>query len=234
MRDIPVEQLAKLFQPFPFGEGALRNRIVMAPMTRCFCPQGVPGPEVAKYYERRASGGAGLLITEGTYIDHPAANGYRDVPAFFGSALGGWSQVVQSVHGQGALIVPQLWHVGPVRRPAMGPVIGVPGVGPRAVWEDGALVVESMTRQAIGEVIGSFARAARAARECGFDGVEIHGAHGYLLDEFLWDQSNRRTDEYGGSLENRARLSLEVVDAIRQAAGPGFQLKSILESFEEN
>ena len=119
-----------LFEPFVLGRSVLRNRIVMAPMTRNHSPRGVPGPDVADYYRRRAEGGVGLIITEGTCIDHPGANGYRDVPAFFGDApLSGWRRVVEAVHGAGARIMAQLWHVGAIRRPGMEPVPSVPGFG---------------------------------------------------------------------------------------------------------
>src|SRR5262245_38393047 len=128
--------LAKLFAPFPFGRKTLRNRIVMAPMTRNSSPHGVPGEPVAAYYGRRATGGAGLIVTEGTCIDHPAANGYANVPAFHGAGLGGWERVARAVHAEGALIMPQLWHVGAVRRRGMEPDPGIPGYGPMDILEN--------------------------------------------------------------------------------------------------
>ncbi|MEO8298609.1 MAG: 12-oxophytodienoate reductase [Burkholderiales bacterium] len=211
-----------LRQPFPFGQRVLRNRIVMAPMTRNASPGGIPGDAVARYYARRAAGGTGLLITEGTYIDHPAANGYRNVPAFYGPALDGWRRVVDQVHAEGALIVPQLWHVGGARRRGMEPVPEVPGMGPVSVFENGELVIQGMSQADIDLVVAAYAKAAVAAKEAGFDGVEIHAAHGYLIDQFLWAGSNPRTDGYGGSLANRTRFAAEVVAAMRQAVGADF------------
>jgi 2,4-dienoyl-CoA reductase-like NADH-dependent reductase (Old Yellow Enzyme family) len=166
----------KLYTPFPFGRGTLRNRIVMAPMTRNSSPKGVPTEAVAAYYARRASGGAGLIITEGTCIDHPAANGYADVPVLYGTGLVGWERVVRAVHAQGALMMSQLWHVGAVRRRGMEPDPDVPGMGPMDVFENGERVVQAMTRADIEAVAESYARGARSAFEVGFDGVEIHGA----------------------------------------------------------
>ncbi len=218
-------RLVPLFQPWAFGRTTLRNRIVMAPMTRNRSPGGVPPEAVADYYARRAEGGAGLVITEGTCIDHPAANGYRDVPAFHGAqALAGWERVVRQVHAQGASVVPQLWHVGSVRRPGMEPWLRQGGVGPADLHDDGVRVVQALDAQGMAEVAASYARAVRTARDLGFDGVEIHGAHGYLLDQFLWAQSNPRQDAYGGDLARRVRFPCEVVAAMRAAVPADFPI----------
>src|SRR4029079_2547602 len=167
MSDRSTSALAKLYQPFAFGRTTLRNRIVMAPMTRNSSPGGVPTGAVAAYYARRASGGAGLIVTEGTCIDHPAANGYVDVPAFFGAGLDGWSRVVRAVHAEGAFIMPTLWHVGAVRRPGVEPDPAVPGMGPMDVFENGERVVLAMTHADIADVAASYARGARSAVELG-------------------------------------------------------------------
>jgi len=218
-----------LFQPFPFGNKTLANRIVMAPMTRSKSPGGVPTPEVAAYYRRRAEGGVGLIVTEGTVVDHPAASGYPAVPRMEGAdAVAGWRRVVEAVHGAGGVIVPQLWHVGSVRTRGMEPDPDVPGYGPSAVphpsrGEDGEAPV-AMSEADIAEVIGAFARAAATARSAGFDGVEIHGAHGYLVDQFFWVRTNRRTDRWGGALENRTRFAAEIVRAVRRAVGDDFPI----------
>ena len=224
MAEPSTSRLAKLFAPFPFGRGTLRNRIVMAPMTRNSSPGGIPGESVAAYYARRAAGGAGLIVTEGTCIDHPAANGYADVPAFHGAGLAGWERVARAVHAEGALIMPQLWHVGSVRRRGMEPDREVPGYGPVDLFENGERAVHAMTRDDIAAVVASYARGARNAFELGFDGVEIHGAHGYLLDQFFWSESNPRDDEYGGTIANRARFAAEVVAAMRAAVPPEFPI----------
>ncbi|OHV08842.1 NADH:flavin oxidoreductase [Kushneria phosphatilytica] len=213
-----------LFEAFELGNLTLSNRIVMAPMTRNQSPGGVPSDAVAEYYESRARGGVGLIITEGTFIDHPGANGYPDVPAFHGEGLKGWQQVVERVHAAGGRIAPQLWHVGRERRPGTEPDAGVPGFGPMAIEEDGVEVVRAMSEWDIQEVVASFARAARDAKEVGFDALELHGAHGYLIDQFLWPESNQRSDSYGGSLENRLRFPLMIVRAVREAVGPDFPI----------
>ncbi|WP_424140126.1 NADH:flavin oxidoreductase [Roseomonas chloroacetimidivorans] len=213
--------LASLFQPFPFGRVMLRNRIAMAPMTRKHSPGGIPGPDVAAYYRRRAEGGVGLIITEGTTVGHPAANAYPQVPAFHGvAALEGWRRVVEAVHGAGGAIIPQLWHTGLRRRPGVEPDPSVPGFGPMRIEEAGQEVVRAMTRADIAAVVEAFAQAAADAERLGFDGVELHGAHEYLLDQFLWPGTNQRQDEYGGTLENRLRFPLEVVRAVRGAVRP--------------
>ncbi len=217
-----------LFRPFPFGARTLPNRIVMAPMTRSMSPGGVPTPEVAAYYRRRAEGGVGLIVTEGTVVDHRAASGYPSVPRIYGAdALAGWRRVVDEVHGAGGLIVPQLWHVGSVRQRGMEPDPDVPGHGPSAVphpgVENGEAPVE-MDEADIAEVIDAFARAAAGAMEAGFDGVEIHGAHGYLIDQFFWERTNHRTDRWGGDLAGRSRFGLEIVHSVRRAVGPDFPI----------
>lgn len=212
-----------LFKPLSFGNITLNNRIVMAPMTRNKSPRGIPGENVARYYRSRAEGGVGLIITEGTYIGHPAANGYADVPAFHGEqALAGWKKVVDEVHAAGGRIIPQIWHVGAARSPGVEPDPMVPGYGPMQIEVDGKVIVKGMTKQDIADTVQAYAEAAANAEKLGFDGVEIHGAHGYLIDQFLWEGSNQRTDEYGGSLENRCRFALEVVQAVREKVSADF------------
>ena len=212
------EAAGALFSPFRCGALTLRNRIVMAPMTRWHSPDGVPGDDVAAYYARRARGGAGLILTEGANIDHPGAAGYDDVPNLFGAdAVRGWRAVVDTVHAAGAAIMPQLWHVGAFRRAGVGPVRDAPGFGPARRVENGRTVVRRLDQAGMEAIVASYARAARTAAEAGFDGVEIHGAHGYLLDQFFWLGSNRRRDAHGGSIEKRAGFAAAVVAGIRRA-----------------
>ena len=216
---------APLFETFTLGNMTLSNRIVMAPMTRNQSPGGVPTEDVAAYYKSRAVGGVGLIITEGTYIDHLGANGYPGVPAFYGEqALAGWKRVVEEVHAAGGKIAPQLWHVGRERRPGVEPDTSVPGFGPISIVEDGVEVVRAMSEDDMHEVAASFARAASDAKRIGFDGIELHGAHGYLIDQFLWAESNQRTDTFGGSAENRLRFPRMIVSAVREAVGPEFPI----------
>ncbi|HEY1027802.1 MAG TPA: NADH:flavin oxidoreductase [Pseudomonas sp.] len=214
-----------LFAPFRLGSLELPTRVVMAPMTRSFSPGGVPNAKVVEYYRRRAAAGVGLIVTEGTTVGHKAANGYPNVPRFYGEdALAGWKQVVDAVHAEGGKIVPQLWHVGNVRRLGTEPDVSVPGYGPMEKVKDGEVVVHGMTQADIDEVIGAFAQAARDAKAIGMDGVEIHGAHGYLIDQFFWEGSNQRTDSYGGDLAARSRFAIELVQAVRAAVGPDFPI----------
>lgn len=216
---------APLFEPFTIGRTALANRIVMAPMTRQASRGGVPGLDVAAYYRRRAENGVGLIITEGTYIDHSAANAFADGPDFFGdAALDGWRRVLDAVHGAGGRIIPQLWHCGPERRRGMPHDPAVPGYGPVEIRDGDTVQVRAMTPNDIEAVTASYVRAARTAERLGFDGVEIHAAHEFLLDTFLWARSNTRTDDYGGSLENRLRFPLEVVRAVRQNVSADFPI----------
>ncbi len=216
-----------LFRPLPFGSKTLKNRIVMAPMTRSQSPGGVPTEAVAAYYRRRAEGGVGLIVTEGTVIDHPGANGYPAVPRIYGdNALAGWRRVVEQVHEAGGVIIPQIWHVGSVRQTGMEPDPAIGGFGPSAVVHpthgDTGEVPTPFTESEIADVVAAYASAAGNARATGFDGVEIHGAHGYLVDQFLWEKTNQRDDRYGGSLEKRLRFAVEAVAAVRTAVGPDF------------
>jgi len=218
-----------LFRQFQLGSRSMRNRIVMAPMTRSHAPGGIPNEAMAAYYRRRAEGGVGLIITEGVIVDHPGASGYPDVPGITDErAIRGWKNIVEAVHAAGALIAPQLWHVGSIRQCGMKPHPEVGGFAPSAIRHPaqgpGAEAPREMSHADIEAVIGSFARAAASAKMAGFDALEIHGAHGYLVDQFLWEKTNLRTDDYGGSLSRRLRFPVELVRAVRRAVGPGFPI----------
>lgn len=214
-----------LFQPLDLANLQLKNRIVMAPMTRNFSPDNIPGQEVVDYYRRRATGGAGFIITEGTCVDHIAASGYPDVPYFHGEErLAGWKKVVDAVHEAGGKIAPQLWHCGGMRKAGVMPEGDVPGYTPSGMNMPGKVNRHLMTQVDIDDVVQAFARGAANAKALGFDAVEIHGAHGYLLDQFFWAQTNVREDAYGGSLENRGRFALEIIEATRAAVGPEFPI----------
>lgn len=214
-----------LFTPFSIGKLTLSNRIVMAPMTRAFSPNGVPGPNVAQYYRRRAENGVGLIITEGTVVNHPSSSDNPNVPHFFGHALDGWSSVVEQVHAAGGHIFPQLWHVGMNRQFENPPNPESPLSGPSGLDLQGNQITSPMTEADIQSVIEAFAHAAADAKKIGFDGIEIHGAHGYLIDQFFWEKTNRRTDRYGAqSFENRTRFAAEIVRAVRSAVGPDFPI----------
>jgi 2,4-dienoyl-CoA reductase-like NADH-dependent reductase (Old Yellow Enzyme family) len=214
-----------LFRPFKLGQLELPNRIVMAPMTRNMSPHNVPGDDVVEYYRRRAAGGTGLIITEGTCVDHIAASGYPDVPYFHGEdELAGWQRVVEAVHAEGGKIAPQLWHVGGMRKAGTPPEGDVDGYCPSGMNMPGKVNRHVMTQQDIRDCVDAFARGAAAAKALGFDAVEIHGAHGYLIDQFFWEGTNIRDDEYGGSLQNRSRFAIEIIEASRAAVGPDFPI----------
>nr|WP_241267395.1 NADH:flavin oxidoreductase [Streptomyces scabichelini] len=200
------------------------NRIVMAPMTRKFSPGGVPGEDVVSYYARRAAAGVGLIVTEGTYVGHESAGQSDDVPRFHGEEqLAGWAKVADAVHAAGGKIVPQLWHIGMSRSAGEPPYPDAPAVGPSGIRLDGTEGAgKAMTQADLDDVIAAFAEAAAAAERIGFDGVELHGAHGYLIDQFLWSGTNRRADEYGGDLVARTKFAAEIVAAVRAAVSPSF------------
>ncbi|QNG20087.1 NADH:flavin oxidoreductase [Rhodococcus triatomae] len=214
-----------LFEPFAHKSLKLRNRFAMAPMTRGFSPNGIPGEDVAAYYRRRAAGGVGLIITEGTYIPDPAAGPMPSVPRLYSSeSLEGWRRVVDEVHAEGGVIIPQLWHTGVERgeRPRFNP--DVPTVSPSGIALDGSTLGRAFETAELDTLLEAWVAAAVNAKDVGFDGIELHGAHGYLLDEFLWDRTNVRDDGYGGSLPARVRFPVEVVSAIRAAVGPEFAI----------
>ncbi|MDY8095451.1 NADH:flavin oxidoreductase [Paenibacillus polymyxa] len=215
-----------LFKPFKAGNLTLPNRIVMAPMTRNFSPQGIPGPDVAMYYRRRAENAVGLIITEGTAINHPVAVEHTSIPNFYGEGLKGWAKVVEEVHAVGGKIIPQLWHVGTARQIGADnqPNPEALPVGPSGISPAGEKVVEPLTETEIADIIAAYAQAAADAQRVGFDGIELHGAHGYLIDQFFWDKTNKRTDQYGGNLVQRTRFAVEVIEACRRAVGPDFPI----------
>jgi 2,4-dienoyl-CoA reductase-like NADH-dependent reductase (Old Yellow Enzyme family) len=213
-----------LSRPVSINGLTVPNRIVMAPMTRMFSPDGIPGDDVVSYYGRRAAAGVGLIVTEGTYVGHDSAGQSDRVPRFHGDEqLAGWAKVAEAVHAGGGKIVPQLWHIGMVRKQGEPPYADAPAVGPSGIRLDGTEGTgKAMTQRDLDDVIGAFAEAAAAAERIGFDGVELHGAHGYLLDQFLWAGTNRRTDAYGGDLVARTKFAAEIVAAVRATVSAEF------------
>jgi 2,4-dienoyl-CoA reductase-like NADH-dependent reductase (Old Yellow Enzyme family) len=227
--------VSALFRPFRLKSLELSNRFVMAPMTRTFSPNGVPGDDVAAYYRRRAEGGVGLILSEGTVIARPASRNHPRIPFFHGeAALAGWQRVIKGVHAAGGKMGPQIWHTGgavlanepwtpdaPVETPS-----GINGPGdPRG---------KAMTEEDIADTIAAFARAAADAQRLGFDVVELHGAHGYLIDQFFWSGTNQRTDRFGGkTLAERARFAVDVVKAVRDAVGPTLPLLLRISQFKQ-
>ncbi len=226
MTQTPVAPaVAPLFTPFKLNGLTLPNRIVMAPMTRSHSPDGVPGDDVAAYYRRRAEGGVGLIVTEGAWIPHPAAGNDPNVPQFYGDdALIGWAKVVEEVHAAGGRIFPQLWHVGGIRRAENGPNEGVPPASPSGLFKPGKQIGAPMTIEEAENVIDAFATAASTAHRLGFDGIELHGAHGYLIDQFFWAGTNLRTDRFGGDLVARTRFAVEIIKECRKRTAYNFPI----------
>jgi 2,4-dienoyl-CoA reductase-like NADH-dependent reductase (Old Yellow Enzyme family) len=218
--------LEALFAPFDCGGLHLPNRFVMAPMTRWMSPGQTPGPEVAAYYRRRAEHGVALIITEGTNVDHPVASQSLRIPAFFGPALESWKRIVGEVHEAGGKIVPQIWHVGAMRNPkGDAPNPALQSATPSGLYKpNGKQIAEPLELQEIRTIIDAFRRAAADARQLGFDGVEVHGAHGYIVDQFLWGALNLRDDDYGGGDVERTRFAVELIAAMRAEVGEGFPI----------
>lgn len=215
-----------LFQPFRIKNLTLKNRVVMAPMTRSFSPDGVPGADVAAYYRRRAEGEVGLILSEGTVIDRPAARNEAQIPFFHGeAALAGWQNVIDAVHTAGGKMGPQIWHVGSVKHPTTDWVPAGSIESPSGLNAPGVPRGQPMSEEDIADTVAAFARAAADAKRLGFDTLEIHGAHGYLIDQFFWSGTNERSDRYGGAtLVQRSRFAGEVVKAVRQAVGLDFPI----------
>ncbi len=214
---------AVLFQPFELGSLKLKNRIVMAPMTRNRAPEGVPGEANADYYRRRAEGQVGLILSEGTVIDRPASRNEQHIPFFHGdAALGGWKGVIDAVHAAGGRMGPQIWHTGSTRGQS-GWDPGHPVESPSGLLSPSEPRGNAMSDEDIADAVAAFARAAAEAKGLGFDTVEIHGAHGYLIDQFFWPGTNTRDDRFGGAtIKDRARFASQVIAAVRTAVGPDF------------
>lgn len=218
-----------LFTPITLGNLSLPNRLCMAPMGRGFCVEGVPAPELGTYYTKRIEGGAGLIFTEATTVDHPVASMSKGCPIIFGEqALAAWQGIVDEVHAGDGKIIIQLWHCGTMRE--SGPDHAKANIfnpttlpmGPSGLYAKDKPGAIEMTKADIDDVIKAYVDGAINAKTLGFDGIEIHAAHGYLLDQFHWSDTNQRSDEYGGSLANRIRFTEEITRAIRAAVGEDY------------
>lgn len=220
--------MTTLLDPITIGDLQLANRIIMAPLTRCRADEGrVPNALMAEYYVQRAS--AGLIISEATSVT-PMGVGYPNTPGIWSDAqIRGWSNITKAVHNAGGKIVLQLWHVGRISDPIY--LNGELPVAPSAIQPAGHVSLvrplkdyvtpRALETEEVADIVDAYRQGAENAKAAGFDGVEIHGANGYLLEQFLLDSTNTRSDRYGGSLENRARLLLEVTDAVVSVWGPG-------------
>lgn len=215
-----------LFEPFALKSLSLPNRVVMAPMTRSFSPDGVPGADVAAYYRRRAENEVGLILSEGTVIDRPASRNEPQIPLFHGhAALAGWKSVIDSVHAAGGRMGPQIWHTGATKSPMTEWVPEAAVESPSGLNAPDQPRGDTMSEEDIADTVAAFASAAADAKRLGFDTVEIHGAHGDLIDQFFWGGTNGRDDRYGGAiLRERSRMAVETVAAVREAVGPDFPI----------
>jgi 2,4-dienoyl-CoA reductase-like NADH-dependent reductase (Old Yellow Enzyme family) len=223
-----------LFSPFTLKSLSIKNRIVMAPMTRSFSPNGVPTADVAAYYRKRAEGEAGLILSEGTVINRVSSSNDANIPHFYGAdALAGWKNVIDDVHSAGGAMGPQIWHMGIMDNHASGWVPSQPFEGPSGLNRPGFANGNTMTESDIADTIAAFGQAAADAKALGFDCVEIHGAHGYLIDQFFWDATNTRTDVYGGeTLPQRSRFAIEVIKEVRKRVGDDFAVIIRLSQFK--
>ena len=205
-----------LFEPYKLKNLNLRNRVVMAPMTRNQSPGGIPTSEVVAYYSRRAKAEVGLIITEGIEVSHKASSAYPNVPRLdTKEAREGWKRVVNGIKENGGSVIAQLWHCGGFRKLGMQPNPEVPGHTASGLVKPGKKVAHEMTLEDIKQTINAYASDAKYCEEIGFDGVEIHGAHGYLIDNFFWEGTNIRDDSYGGSIEKRSQFVSEIIQAVR-------------------
>lgn len=218
--------LGPMFEPFRLGRLSMRNRFAMAPMTRQHAPGGVPSDAVIEYYRRRAAGGIGLVITEGVAPPHPLAPRASNIPHLHGeNALAKWRAVVDAVHAEGAAIMPQLLHSGLGRAPEESAEPDVPSIGPSETTPNWGRTGLEMTERDIEDVVIAHGEAAATAERMGFDGVNVHGAHGYLIDQFFWGKANRRTDRFGGAdLAARTRFAVEIIREIRRRVSPDFPI----------
>ena len=206
-----------LFDEYKLKNLILRNRVVMAPMTRNQSPGGIPTSDVISYYARRAKAEVGLIITEGIEVSHIASSAYPNVPRLdTNKAREGWKKVVDGIKNNNGAVIAQLWHCGGFRKLGMQPNPEVPGYTASGLVKPGKKVAHEMTLQDIKETIDAYASDAKICQELGFDGVEIHGAHGYLIDNFLWGGTNIREDSYGGSIQKRSQFVSDIIKAVKE------------------
>jgi 2,4-dienoyl-CoA reductase-like NADH-dependent reductase (Old Yellow Enzyme family) len=214
-----------LFRPFECKGLRLANRIVMSPMTRSFSPYGIPGDNVAAYYRRRAEGGVGLITTEGTYIAHRSSGDGSHIPRLDSEAtVAAWRKVTDAVHKAGGHIFSQLWHIGIQGTPGKMVDPSVRLLGPSGIGTTFEAGDAPMSVREIDGVIEAYGHSAAAVQRAGFDGIEIHAGHGYLIDQFFWERTNKRTDAYGGDVAGRTRFGAEVVRECRHRVGPAFPI----------
>ncbi len=216
-----MTDVSPLFRPFKLRGVELKNRIAMAPMTRSRSPDAYPTAENVAYYQRRAAAEVGLIISEGTLTRRKGASNDAAIPLFWGEkALNGWQQVIDAVHAAGGKMAPQIWHQGMSRKPGTGHFPDAPSDGPSGITLTGKKISDEPTEAEVIDMAQAYADAAADATRLGFDAIELHGAHAYLIDEFFWPVTNQRTDRFGGAtIAQRAEFAAEVIRRCRAAAG---------------
>ena len=224
--------ITPLLQPLQVGQLQLKNRFVMPGMQRAWCVDGAPDERLREYYRRRALGGTALVVCEACAVDHPSAASNPMFARLDASTRDAWRACVEAVQEAGGRIFIQLWHQGAVDTGKAGP--DFTALSPSGLEKAGKSFGRPATAAELSELIGAFARCAVIAREIGADGVEVHACHGYLLDQFLWPETNQRTDQYGGaSIADRAAFPAEVVAAVRAAVGPGYPISVRISQWKE-
>lgn len=215
-----MTDVSPLFTPFRIRGLELKNRIVMAPMTRSRSPGAFPNDENVAYYSRRAAADVGLILSEGTLTRRRGASDDANVPLFWGERpLAGWKRVIDAVHASGGKMGPQLWHIGMARKPNSGHFPDAPSDSPSGLTLKGKKIADEPSEAEVLDMAQAYADAARDAKQLGFDCIELHGAHAYLIDQFFWERTNQRTDRFGGSLERRAEFAAETLRRCRAAVG---------------
>ncbi len=215
-----MANVTPLFKPFRIRGLELSNRIVMAPMTRSHSPGGIPTDDNVAYYTRRAAADVGLILSEGTLTRRKGASGDANIPLFWGEqSLAGWKRIIDDVHAAGGKMGPQIWHQGMNRKPGTGHFPDAPSDGPSGITLMGKKVADEPSEAEVLDMAQAYADAARDAKQLGFDCIELHGAHAYLIDEFFWERTNQRTDRFGGSIEKRAEFAAETIRRCRVAVG---------------
>jgi 2,4-dienoyl-CoA reductase-like NADH-dependent reductase (Old Yellow Enzyme family) len=215
-----MTDVAPLFRPFRIRSMELKNRIVMAPMTRSRSPGAFPNDDNVSYYARRAAADVGLILSEGTLTRRKGASNDANIPLFWGDQpLAGWQRVIDAVHDAGGKMGPQIWHQGMSRKPGTGHFPDAPSDGPSGITLQGKKIADEPSEAEVLDMAQAYADAAGDAKRLGFDCVELHGAHAYLIDEFFWERTNQRTDRFGGSIEKRAEFAAEAIRRCRVAVG---------------
>ena len=213
-----------LFKPIKINNLVVPNRIAMAPMTRSMSPNGIPTDQNLEYYKRRAAAEVGMIITEGVEVSHPASSGYPNVPNLRQDSHEGWKNLISAVQEEGSTIFCQLWHVGGIRKPGQPPNPEVPGYTPSGLVRKDKKVAYEMTDNDVEDLIQNYVKDIEIIKMLGFDGVELHGAHGYMIDQFFWRDTNVRKDKYGKEEDLRTKFVCEIVSRARKLVGNDFPI----------